>query len=347
MKKKYKYLRDKLFFYSNAKFCQKQFAQAKTAPLVIYYFCTPIHSNLGDQAQLICIKKWFAENYPSYQVAEFCARSLPTGWVNLLQDQIKKDDLIFIHSGYLFMNDNSDVPIILELVKNFKDNKIIFLPQTVNFSCEEIKQRFVREFAGHPRLTLLCRDYVSYDMANKLFPSNKCIAYPDVVTSLIGTFSSETERNGICFCLRDDKEKYYNEEQLQILIKSLSSYGTTRIDTTLDISPFKMNENREKLIYKTIDHISRSKVVITDRYHGTIFSLISNTPVIVINSTDHKLSSGVKWFPTELFGKAIQYASTLDVAYSLAKEILEGNYSELHNPPYLLETYWSKLKEQL
>lgn len=42
--------------------------------------------------------------------------------------------------------------------------------------------------------------------------------------------------------------------------------------------------------------MSHYKVVITDRYHGTIFSLIANTPVIIIKSTDHKVTTGADWF---------------------------------------------------
>ncbi|WP_082026255.1 polysaccharide pyruvyl transferase family protein [Prevotella pectinovora] len=43
-----------------------------------------------------------------------------------------------------------------------------------------------------------------------------------------------------------------------------------------------------------LQQFAKYQVVITDRYHGTIFSQIVNTPVIVISSTDHKLRSGVK-----------------------------------------------------
>lgn len=40
----------------------------------------------------------------------------------------------------------------------------------------------------------------------------------------------------------------------------------------------------------------KAKLVITDRYHGLIFSVITHTPVIVFKSFDTKISSGVKWF---------------------------------------------------
>ena len=42
--------------------------------------------------------------------------------------------------------------------------------------------------------------------------------------------------------------------------------------------------------------IATSKLVITDRYHGLIFSVITGTPCLVFKSLDHKISEGVKWF---------------------------------------------------
>lgn len=80
------------------------------------------------------------------------------------------------------------------------------------------------------------------------------------------------------------------------------------------------------------------KTVITDRHHGTIFSAMANTPVIVINSADHKLSSGVNRFPQEEFVENVQFAKDLDDAYAKAKEILE-KVDIRQNPPYFKDNY--------
>ena len=39
-----------------------------------------------------------------------------------------------------------------------------------------------------------------------------------------------------------------------------------------------------------------ARVVVTDRYHGVIFSVITHTPVIVFKSYDTKISAGIRWF---------------------------------------------------
>ena len=96
-----------------------------------------------------------------------------------------------------------------------------------------------------------------------------------------------------------------------------------------------------------IEKFSTYRVVITDRYHGTIFSAIASTPVIVINSADHKLSSGVKWFPQEVFNDAVQYAENLDAAYEMAQKILVQEGRTYKNPPYFKKKYWDMLKYNL
>ena len=108
-----------------------------------------------------------------------------------------------------------------------------------------------------------------------------------------------------------------------------------------------MRKHRDELINETIEKIATYKVVITDRYHGTIFSAIANTPVVVINSADHKLSSGVKWFPKEVFANNVQFAENLDDAYEKANAILNSNEKLLKNPPYFKEKYWSKMIEMI
>ena len=104
-----------------------------------------------------------------------------------------------------------------------------------------------------------------------------------------------------------------------------------------------MDANRGKYIDEFLEYMAGFKAVVTDRYHGTIFSLVANTPVVVLSSTDHKLSSGVRWFPPEIFGKNIQFASTLDEAYQIVGECLtRTEFPSM--PTYFKDNYWDKLK---
>lgn len=78
----------------------------------------------------------------------------------------------------------------------------------------------------------------------------------------------------------------------------------------------------------------------TDRYHGTIFSLVANTPVVVISSADHKLSSGVEWFPKEYFSDSIFYAKDLSEVTNLVNKIIDSPVA-IQNPAYFKNKYYS------
>ena len=112
--------------------------------------------------------------------------------------------------------------------------------------------------------------------------------------------------------MRNDKEAFHQPEAIEQLRRKLEEFITTeQTDTTVDIPPDEVIADRKRILHSTFDYFSRFQAVVTDRYHGTIFSLIGNTPVVVLNSNDHKLASGVKWFP-ESFSGHVYFAETLD-----------------------------------
>lgn len=317
--------------------------------------------NLGDQAQRMCTLQWIRDNYPNSTLLEIgdfgstlsfdvnkwtvftdmaCLMKLA-----VLKIKIRPNDLLLGHSGYFMVDHHSGYKAFLLMMRHFPKNKMIILPQTVNFYTPYVKLKVSQGFAAARNVTLLCRDKVSYAKAQEMYPTTKLLLFPDIVTSLIGTRKYNGNREGVLFCMRDDVEMFYHPEQIDALMKRFGEIRIEKIDTTLHgVSAEYVNCNRDKLIWEAIDKFATYKVVITDRYHGTIFSAIASTPVIVINSADHKLSSGVNWFPKEEFGDYIQFAEDLDEAYNKAIVMLNRFDLEYSNPPYFKINYWDKLK---
>jgi exopolysaccharide biosynthesis predicted pyruvyltransferase EpsI len=259
-----------------------------------------------------------------------------------IRNTLRPDDKLFIHSGYLLFDPHPALPFILDVVRIFFDIPITILPQTVNIKQDWMQQIIGREFDLHKSLTLMCRDNVSFENAKKLFNNVHLKLVPDVVTSLIGNKDFQ-ERNakkeGIMFCLRNDLERHYSEEEIQVLIHRFSSQRIGRIDTTIKASKWSWERHREKLMKNIISEISTYRVVITDRYHGTILSAIANTPVVVINSADHKLSSGVNWFRENGFNTVL-YASNLQEAFVMAMHFLDSR-EIVCNSTCFNDKYWS------
>lgn len=325
----------------------------------VFLFSIPTHPNLGDQAQLMCTEKWIHDNFREYKLIEMTHLCVPLSNSNpktlllnvqffqyvILKMIIRKDDIFIGHSGYFFV-DHHGGWFSYDFLLQHWNNKFVILPQTVNFYTPLVIQRVSERFGNRKNLTLLCRDEVSFEKAKEMFGNTKLLLYPDIVTSLIGTRKYDNPRDGILFCMRDDIEAFYSPQDIDKLMKRFGCIRIEKVDTTLKISNEEMKRNRDKLINQMIEKISTFKVVITDRYHGTIFSAIANTPVVVINSADHKLSSGVNWFPKDEFGDNVQFANNLDDAYAKAKAILVRTDIK-KNPPYFKVNYWDKLVDRI
>ncbi|MFI5429468.1 polysaccharide pyruvyl transferase family protein [Aeromicrobium sp. UC242_57] len=84
---------------------------------------------------------------------------------------------------------------------------------------------------------------------------------------------------------------------------------------------------------------SNYQVTVTDRYHGVIFSLISGTPVVVLESTDHKLRSGVQWFPPQIFGNMIRFAGSVEEAVQAAEHFYSADSPVPCRPTSKMSTF--------
>lgn len=320
--------------------------------------------NLGDQAQRMCTLEWIKKNYPNstcieignfgptiyYRYSKSTIFEIIACYIKLLclKMKVKDTDLFLGHSGYFMIDHHTGWKMFTNIMHYFPHNKVVIMPQTVNFYTPCVREHIAKCFAENKNVLLLCRDEVSYGKSKELFPTTKLLLFPDIVTSLIGTKKYGCEREGVLFCMRDDVEAYYKPEQIDGLMARFGNIRKEKTDTTLHgVNQKQVDRNRDKLIWDAIDNFATYKVVITDRYHGTIFSAIASTPVVVINSADHKLSSGVNWFPKEIFKDYVQFANNLDEAYTIANQMLGRTDLEYNNPPYFKEKYWSKLKEQI
>lgn len=330
----------------------------------VYVICHPTHTNLGDQAQLMCTDQWIKENYPKYKIIHLgyfmptlnygtlgcvlvdCLSSIIT--LSVMKLKKRPNDIFIGHSGYFFVDHHNGYKAFIDIMKNFPKHRMVIFPQTVCFQTLYVKEYVKNSFLKSPNVTLLCRDEVSFRISKELFPNTRLMLYPDIVTSLIGTRQYTDERMGILFCMRNDLEAFYKPQDIEQLMNRFGNIRKEKIDTTVyGISRKEMDNHRKSLIEKIIKKIASYKVVITDRYHGTIFSAIASTPVIVLSSADHKLSSGVKWFPKEIYKDAVQYAENLDDAYEKALFLLNQCNRTYNNPAYFKEQFWQSLKAKL
>lgn len=121
---------------------------------------------------------------------------------------------------------------------------------------------------------------------------------PDIVTYLDDLINLNNNKiKGVLILLRKDKEKYldkYKQKQLIDLIKKI--YNKYDISgNILDIHINTLEKGKEK-VSNQLKIISEHELVITDRLHGMIFSVITESSCIVIRNYNHKLASSYQWF---------------------------------------------------
>lgn len=316
----------------------------------IFYLGITAHVNLGDLGQHYCILKWIKENYPNYSLVQFEADPVvykKHDFIRRFRKVYRPQDIIIFQSGYTTQDLGGYHNLMHEMVvEAMPDAKILMLPQTVFFQKEENKQHTATILNTAQKMLFLARDFVSFEIAKQMMPDIKVLAYPDIVTTLIGTLSFNNERNGVCLCTRNDGEKLYTKEEIDELEKRFIVNGVQvkQKDTQSKATLLQIRANLQQHIEAEIESYSHFKVTITDRYHGTIFSLCAGTPVIIIKTTDHKVTTGADWFKG-VYDDYVYVADDLNDAYSLAMKIMDKNLKN-HLPAYFKETYYDNLKEK-
>ncbi|MEA4964567.1 MAG: polysaccharide pyruvyl transferase family protein [Oscillospiraceae bacterium] len=325
---------------------KKQLKRQTPSASVIFYLGIPAHTNLGDLAQGVCIRRWLTKNYPDTQVIEIETNALVNTRCSVLKkltEIYKKGDLIVFQSGYTTTDLGGYADEMHQAVMSIlPEAKMLMLPQTIFFKNKENQMRTAQCYNSMKHLLFLARDRVSYDLALNMFPDIPVKQFPDIVTTLIGNYTFNCERNGILFCCRNDGEKYYSDDEIGALMNRCAAFcRTEKIDTTKQGKVDYIVSHAEEYINREIETYSQFEAVITDRYHGTIFSLVAGTPVIIIKTNDHKVTTGAEWFHG-VYDEYVYLANSLEDAYEIAKKVCVKNLDHKLSPYFECE-YYDKL----
>lgn len=329
-------------------FCNKLATVKREKPQIILVG-TPEYGNLGDQLIAVAELCWLRDYYPDFEIKEFTHEMLMKDKkCRVLLSQIRKDDLIFLQGGGnlndLYLNCER---IRRTVIEKCPENKIVLFQQSIFFSDTEkgrtVKNETCSVYNCHKSFTVITRENKSYNFAKEIFTSLKILKYPDMATYLFGkvTAHNGNHRNGVLLCIRDDGEKYYSDSQISKMIENL------KINNPLDFTDTNVHrtvlpENRLKEIQNLIDNIAKYKVIITDRFHGVIFSILSGTPCVVLRSYDHKIVEGVKWFAD---CEGIYYAENIDEVPTLVKKAAELNAFKIPDFTHYFKDLYNELNK--
>lgn len=261
----------------------------------VVFIDTPTHGNLGDHAIVVAEKQSLSDKKITY--------------IELTSDLINKNEELFARftsskkilivpgGGFLGSLWPEEEYRFRRILKAFKKNKIVVLPQTVTFDIDSPEGiSFFNEskeiYESHPNLEFRVREEQSYNFIKGNMPKINVVKSPDLALSLKYDAVS-TKRSGVILCLRNDIEKNITEEEykklIEILDKRLPNRRITEIDTIEPISIYP--GQRDKYVYEKLHRFETAELVITDRLHGMIFSAITDTPCIAIGNSNGKVKA--------------------------------------------------------
>lgn len=222
---------------------------------------------------------------------------------NLLNATVKEKDVILLHGGGNFGDVYlSAQKLRLDILQMFPLNQIIFLPQTIKYSNFNLyKQNQTKIIESHKNLTMTFRSDESHSFALKNFPHAKSILLPDSAFFL-GDLKNSLVRSRVLYdvlILRrtDTESKFPLSEWNQAYLEHLSFkfsyldvdwffYTEQKINSSSKNYLETLSSRRQVLIDKVI---SQARVIVTDRLHASIYSLLINKPLVIVHDKNKKL----------------------------------------------------------
>ncbi len=257
---------------------------------IVYLLDVPTYLNLGDQAIGYAERCFFETFFSDAEIVEI-EGYMVRFYLPFIHRNVKDKDIV-VHIGggnfgdlYPAIENNR-----LQTIKKLKNHRVIIFPQTIYYTDSEVGRiclaAMQRVIANHPDVQIVAREKTSFDFARKMFKAEVMLA-PDIVLFL--DERRIDQRKGILMCMRNDDEKEGNvdafvKEKLERL-----GFSYTKTDT-IGAKTFPISERKEVLNSKW-DEFRKAQMVVTDRLHGMIFSVITGTPCLVFTNNNFKIRS--------------------------------------------------------
>lgn len=303
------------------------------------------HDNIGDMAIGIAEKNFFEKYFAKYP-KHFIYEPVFEKYKWEICEQISKEDVIILRGGGSIGNTIMHEQHREEIMRQFKGNLIISMPQTMCFPDTDkglkAKKRASKIYAGHRNMLLIAREEKTYTDMKALFPYNDIILTPDIVMTL-DYHLPRTVRDGILLCFRNDWEKSISNEQIDKIQKQCGKLSkNVKLTDMRSKEGFVSIENRMEVFLNKIEQFKHASLVITDRLHGMVFSAISGTPCIALSNYNHKVRETYKWLKQLPY---IKFCETTDEAINEIPRLY--NYAVTDYDNSFTQPYFDKLVDYI
>lgn len=193
------------------------------------------------------------------------------------------------------------------VIQALPGSPVVQLPQSIHFRDARNLARARRVLSGHERLTILARDPRSLEIASAELPSARTLLCPDMALCLGPIAPSAAPEADVLTLARDDAEGVPGASAADV------AWPGPRVDWARDDAPSRVLRGAvrrltrlaalggaRRLAYDALARrrlavgarvLSRGRVVVTDRLHAHLLSLLLGIPHVVLDNSYGKLSS--------------------------------------------------------
>jgi exopolysaccharide biosynthesis predicted pyruvyltransferase EpsI len=266
-----------------------------------FVFLAADYGNIGDIAINKAQRNFLSRYLPDHiavQVPISCTREV----IQSIRQQARSGDLITIVGGGNMGSLYPDIEELRQLViRSFPRNRIVCFPQTLDWDdtalSAQVLRRIVGVYSRHPDIHIFARESSTRDKLIELFHDHRNVSVgyaPDTVLSATGSVLGASPGNdmpfGILRCLRDDRERALDLVRYVQLDEALARTGEPVEVTDTHVGGARLDDARcAKLLAYKIDQFRAARLVVTDRLHGMILSLLAGTPCLVLPNANHKI----------------------------------------------------------
>lgn len=253
-----------------------------------YSFGVPTYTNLGDQAVSLAQKKYIEHEFPEYQFIEILEDDNDEA-IEIVKRVIKPGDIVsFVGGGNMGSLYTDHEEARRKVFSTFVDNLTISFPQSIHFEDNEhgkAEEKLSQEaYAKNSHLFLVARDAQSYHRMQTTF-ENKVLFTPDMVLYM-KPVEHNVKKESTLIVLRHDSEKVVKQETVDAIKKLLSkNKSVAETDTVLDTFERITPVNREKLFKDELELFAKQEIIVTDRWHAMVFSVLTGTPCLLFGNS--------------------------------------------------------------
>lgn len=312
-------------------------------------FGFPDHSNVGDSAI------WLGElaflSAHGIDIVYSC--SVKTYRQESLEATLGDSGTLLVSGGGSFGDVWADYhDQVLELLARHRRSRIVIMPQTVYFWDKDYARRTARALANHGDVTLMVRDLRSLRVARDLLET-EAVLCPDMALylSLRATSNADVD---VVYLKRADRESRGLEvaaEKLPEVVVAdwIGGIRTNMAGRAAHSALTRLNRRLTEMIVSApgpqlliervaasvrnrlavqrlrvgLELLQQGRVVVTDRLHGHLLTLLLGRPSVALDNNYGKVSSFYQTWTSAL--PESNWADSPEQAVQLARQLAEGS----------------------